>query len=341
MDAEPDDEAILGALDTAPDAFAVFYRRHVDELLDRLDREAGDPGLAAAVCAEAFAAVLDGAGRVRLGVEASRLLADAARRGTVDEHATRRLGIARLERGDRTAFVDALEDELVAAARFRATHPARRIALPRRASPPRPALLAGGAGVALVALVAVLALTRDGGSAPAQHGAPSADASVVLAPMQPLTECERPARETLEPFPGIALLARARSADDALEFAPRLLPVGRFDPRAPRRTATGVVLVPSSRVAANGGCGFDDAPGLCVVAEQREFRCFTLEDVRGGRAIARTGNGAVVGVVPDGIGAVTVDGDGARVRADVRENVYQAPLGDLPGTRLRITLERF
>jgi hypothetical protein len=29
MAAQPDDEAILAALDTAPEAFALLYRRHV------------------------------------------------------------------------------------------------------------------------------------------------------------------------------------------------------------------------------------------------------------------------------------------------------------------------
>jgi DNA-directed RNA polymerase specialized sigma24 family protein len=340
-DEGPGDEAILAALGGAPDAFAIFFRRHADELLASLERETGDRALAADVCAEAFAVVLDGAHRFdpeqgtaggRLRDAARRLLAEAGRDGVVEQRARDRLGIARLDHHDRAAFVAALEDELVAAARFRAAHPARRVALPRRA------VLVGGA-VALAALAAALALAR-GGDPPPPRPAAAPDATVLLAPMQPLTECRRPAGESLEPFGGFALLARPRNGDDLLGFAPRLLPIGSFDRRAPRRAANGVILVPSSHVAANGGCGFDDGSGVCLVAGRREFRCFTLADVRGGRAIARTGDGTVVGMVPDGVERVTVDGDGPPVSAEVRENVYEAPLRDLPGTRVGVTLAR-
>jgi hypothetical protein len=48
----------------------------------------------------------------------------------------------------------------------------------------------------------------------------------------------------------------------------------------------------------------------------------------------------VVGMVPDGVERVTVDGDGPPVSAEVRENVYEAPLRNLPGTRVGVTLAR-
>jgi RNA polymerase sigma factor (sigma-70 family) len=109
MVAQPDDEAILAALDTAPEAFAVFYRRHVAALLGYFLRRTRDPELAADLCAETFAAALDGAHRFDpargpavawlYGI-ARRLLAHAQRRGAVEDRARRRLGMAPLDLTD-------------------------------------------------------------------------------------------------------------------------------------------------------------------------------------------------------------------------------------------------
>ena len=63
MAAQPDDEAILAALDTTPEAFAVFYRRHVAGLLGYFLRRTRDAEVAADLCAETFAAALEGAHR--------------------------------------------------------------------------------------------------------------------------------------------------------------------------------------------------------------------------------------------------------------------------------------
>src|SRR5919112_2397985 len=105
MAAQPDDEAILAALDTAPEAYAVFYRRHVAGLLGYFLRRTRDPELAADLCAETFAAALDGAHRFDpargpavawlYGI-ARRLLGHALRRGVVEDRARRRLGMSAL-----------------------------------------------------------------------------------------------------------------------------------------------------------------------------------------------------------------------------------------------------
>lgn len=100
---EHSDEALLAALDDEPEAFAVFYRRHVTALLAYFVRRTRDPELAADLCAETFAAALTGAHRFRpergprwlYGI-ARRLLSHARRRGAVEDHARRRLGMAPL-----------------------------------------------------------------------------------------------------------------------------------------------------------------------------------------------------------------------------------------------------
>ncbi len=104
-----EDDAILAGLDDAPDAFAVFYRRHVAALLGYFLRRTHDPELAADLCAETFAAALDGAHRFDpargpavawlYGI-ARRLLAHAQRRGVVEDRARRRLGMAPLDLSD-------------------------------------------------------------------------------------------------------------------------------------------------------------------------------------------------------------------------------------------------
>jgi RNA polymerase sigma factor (sigma-70 family) len=109
MSAQPDDEAILAALNTAPEAYAVFYHRHVAGLLAYFLRRTHDPELAADLCAETFAAALDGAHRFDpasgpavawlYGI-AGRLLAHAQRRGAVEDRARRRLGMAPLDLTD-------------------------------------------------------------------------------------------------------------------------------------------------------------------------------------------------------------------------------------------------
>ena len=103
------DEELLAVVDREPEAFGVFYRRHVRPLLGYLVRRTGDAELAADLCAETFAAALDGLHRFDpargpavawlYGI-ARRLLSHAARRGVVEDRARRRLGMAPLELTD-------------------------------------------------------------------------------------------------------------------------------------------------------------------------------------------------------------------------------------------------
>src|SRR3954469_3565637 len=104
MDGRSDDD-LLAATRGEPEAFAVFYRRHVHGLLAYFARRTHDADLAADLTAETFAAALDGAHRHRpekgpgaawlYGI-ARRQLAHAARKGAVEDRARRRLGMAPL-----------------------------------------------------------------------------------------------------------------------------------------------------------------------------------------------------------------------------------------------------
>src|SRR3954449_13587139 len=104
MDGRSDDD-LLAATRAEPEAFAVFYRRHVHGLLAYFGRRTRDVELAADLTAETFAAALDGAHRHRVdkgpgaawlyGI-ARRQLSHAQRRGAVEDRARRRLGMAAL-----------------------------------------------------------------------------------------------------------------------------------------------------------------------------------------------------------------------------------------------------
>jgi RNA polymerase sigma factor (sigma-70 family) len=112
------DEELLAAVDHEPEAFAVFYGRHVRPLLGYLVRRTGDAELAADLCAETFAAALDGLHRFDpargpavawlYGI-ARRLLGHAARRGVVEDRARRRLGMAPIVLTD--AAIERIEAE--------------------------------------------------------------------------------------------------------------------------------------------------------------------------------------------------------------------------------------
>jgi RNA polymerase sigma-70 factor (ECF subfamily) len=112
------DEELLAVVDGEPEAFAVFYGRHVRPLLAYLLRRTGDAELAADLCAETFAAALEGLHRfdARRGPAvawlygiARRLLGHAVRRGVVEDRARRRLGMAPLELTD--AAIEQIEAE--------------------------------------------------------------------------------------------------------------------------------------------------------------------------------------------------------------------------------------
>jgi Sigma-70 region 2 len=336
------DEEILASLDAAPDAIAVFYRRHAGALLSHLERRTQDPALAADLCAETFAAILDSAHRsdpragsaaAGLYTTADNLLAHYARRGAAQDRTRRRLGLAPLAAG--ATFLADLQEEVVEAARYRARRRAGRPALPR----PSPGALRGAvAGAAALALVVVAAglLLRGGDdeTAAGDRGAappPPATVRFRLLPMQPLAICPQPVQQSADgnAIPGISLLDRPQRDADALPFAAGRLPIGTFDPRSTRRAThtrlwSAVHVVPSLDVAADGECGAHVGPGLCLVADEDEFRCFTAADVAWGRAVARTSTDTLVGIVPDGVERVTVRGIGPPVSAEVVDNVYEA-----------------
>ena len=348
-----DDESILAGLDRDPDAFARFYRRHAAGLLDHFLSRTNNRRLAAELCAETFAAALDEAHRFNpkrgsadlwLHGIARRLLDDAWARGAAEGRARRRLGLAELAPGDR--FLDELEEELVEAARFRAARRSRRRPLPR---PPLRALL-GAAAVLAAAAGAALALSGgdDERAAPGRPVDPSpiGQTQAYLLPMLPLRSCEPPSKESLSTgglAADVALLRRTRTDSDAISFEPSRLPIAGFDARATRRAAplsSLLHVVPSSHVAVDGRCRSDSGPGACLVASEQEFRCFTDAEVRGGRAVARTSTGTLLGLVPDGVDHVTVHDVGTRFGVEVAGNVYEAQVGDVPARQILLSFHQ-
>ena len=101
MDARTDDE-LLAATRAQPEAFAVFYRRHVAGVIAYFARRTRCAEIAADLAAETFAAALDGAHRHRpdkgpavgwlYGI-ARRQLIHAAQKGAVEDRARKRLGM--------------------------------------------------------------------------------------------------------------------------------------------------------------------------------------------------------------------------------------------------------
>jgi RNA polymerase sigma factor (sigma-70 family) len=108
MDGRSDDD-LLAATRAEPEAFAVFYRRHVRALSAYFWRRSRDAETTADLTAETFAAALDGCARFDAsrgpaigwlyGI-AHRQLGTLARRGAVEQRARRRMGMARLEVDD-------------------------------------------------------------------------------------------------------------------------------------------------------------------------------------------------------------------------------------------------
>jgi RNA polymerase sigma factor (sigma-70 family) len=106
---ELSDEALLLAAREEPEAFALFYRRHVRALAAYFWRRSQDAELTADLTAETFAAALDGCGRFDpergpaigwlYGI-AHRQLGRLARHGAVETRYRRRLGMARIELHD-------------------------------------------------------------------------------------------------------------------------------------------------------------------------------------------------------------------------------------------------
>jgi RNA polymerase sigma factor (sigma-70 family) len=91
------------------DGFAIFYRRHVDAILQHHARSTRNAEVAADLTAETFAAALEAKRRFKAGGPPARAwlfgiavkkLADYQRRGYAEDRARRRLGMERIEPTD-------------------------------------------------------------------------------------------------------------------------------------------------------------------------------------------------------------------------------------------------
>ena len=90
------DDELLSSQD--PEAFGVFYDRHVKSLLGYFARRTRDPEIAADLTAETFASALVARRRFKPGgapAAAARLLADYQRRGRVEQRMRRSLEMER------------------------------------------------------------------------------------------------------------------------------------------------------------------------------------------------------------------------------------------------------
>ena len=115
------DDELLRRTPEEPEAFGVFYRRHVDAVLAFFRVRTGDPELAADLMAETFAAAMLAAPRFKprrepavawLFTIARRKLIDSWRRGRVEDAARRKLGMEPMELDDGgLARIDSMVDQ--------------------------------------------------------------------------------------------------------------------------------------------------------------------------------------------------------------------------------------
>ncbi len=276
-----------------------------------------------------------------------------------------------------TDFFADLEAELTGAARRRVAG-ARTRRRPRLRRLGRPVLaLVPVAGLVSVVLFAAVRLdgAPDGGER-LTGVAPAGAARVVLEAPVAAASCSVPSRPPARAVPRevgetLGLLRRPQTPLDALpEFAPfdddaarresdlSWLPVTGLrsgDVRRPGvdRPGPEVYVVPSSGVQTDEACdgeersGKDDGPGACLVsgAPRFEVGCFTLEQIRAGRAVTLAPGNAepptVIGLAPDGVERVTVDAGRGPERAGVVENLYAVTVpGARAGAPLDVTMLR-
>jgi hypothetical protein len=211
--------------------------------------------------------------------------------------------------------------------------------------------LAGAATLALVAVLAALALSRDGGDRAADERRATPPPTGVVVPLLPMLDAAscRGLEVSSEPSRGevygIGLLERRQRGPDGAIPPPQgnaitWLPVRSFDPGETRYARGEIVplhVVPSLGVSTDGRCDSDAGPGVCLV-ESGRYRCFSMVDVRAGRALTRIPAGVVAGIVPDSIGRVTLSAGGRTVAASVVDNVYQAELDVPAGARVEVRL---
>jgi RNA polymerase sigma-70 factor (ECF subfamily) len=109
MEPSRSDDELLVAAGKDPEAFGVFYRRHVDAVLRYLVYRTRNAEEAAELTAEVFAAALESSGRFKRRSTPARAwlfgivnhkLADSRRRQRVADAARRRLGVEPLQLDD-------------------------------------------------------------------------------------------------------------------------------------------------------------------------------------------------------------------------------------------------
>src|SRR5215212_1581645 len=114
----PSDDDLLTSGD--PEAFGVFYDRHVRDVLAYMMRRTADPEAAADLTAETFAAAIVARRRYRPGAVpangwlfsiAQRRLIDHQRRGYADQRLRRRLGMERRAPGEEDVAMSRLLGE--------------------------------------------------------------------------------------------------------------------------------------------------------------------------------------------------------------------------------------
>lgn len=122
-DREIDDRDLLVCARRSPEAYATFYRRHVNAVLAYYRHRGAGSDQALDLTAEVFAAALESIERYRPSSEpgaawlygiARNVLAESHRRGAIDDRARRRLGVDRLVVDDEALL--RVEDRVACAA---------------------------------------------------------------------------------------------------------------------------------------------------------------------------------------------------------------------------------
>jgi RNA polymerase sigma factor (sigma-70 family) len=140
-DADTDRESLRRAR-SEPEAFGVFYRRHVDWVLAFLARRVNEPEVVADLAAESFAAALIGSRRIDVaeivpnawlfGIVNNQLNA-YLRRGKISRRAQMRLAIQRVGLDDRDlAHIESLAGDTVAVEILEQLPTQQRVAVRRR-----------------------------------------------------------------------------------------------------------------------------------------------------------------------------------------------------------------
>ena len=236
-----------------------------------------------------------------------------------------------------TDFVRDLEAELLAAARRRSSR--RRLRWP--AARPIAVLAAVAAAIAAFALV-----PRE---PDVERPAPGSGGSFAVAAMDAPEICDPPVR-LLGPPPerteaALPVLTRKPRPGDflppAVADAPSTwLPVNDWSgsSRQLEGMSGSIVVLGTNdvrdRPSSCGKTGRSRGPGACLVAsagepERVRLRCFTLGEIRAGRAFAAL-DGRLLGLVPVGVTAVDVTRDGTTQRIPVLGNALQR---EVPGLR--------